>query len=104
MAIYCVPIKFSTSEVNSVTTSPGFDNAILDWKNLQDEDCFHWQEFLHLFGPSVDIDSVQWMEEFLHKLTEKTLKDKVMPDFDKLPKECHGAISSLSFVAWSIEW
>jgi hypothetical protein len=38
MAIYCVSIKFSTSDVNSVTTSPGFVNAILDWKNLQDED------------------------------------------------------------------
>jgi hypothetical protein len=50
MAIYPVPIKFSTSDVNSVTTSPGFVNAILDWKNLQDEDCFRWQEFLHLFG------------------------------------------------------
>jgi hypothetical protein len=44
MAIYLVPIKFSTSDVNSVTTSPGFVNAILDWKNFQDEDCFFWED------------------------------------------------------------
>jgi hypothetical protein len=93
MAIYCVPVKFSTSDVNSVTTFPGFVNAILDWKNLKDEDCFHWQEFLHLFGPNVNIKSDQWMEEFLHKLMEKTLKDKVMSDFNELPKERCGAIS-----------
>jgi hypothetical protein len=93
MDVYHVPIKFSTSDVNSVMTSPGFVNAILDWKNLQDEDCFHWQEFLHLFGSDVNIESNQWMEEFLHKSMEKTLKYEVMFNFDELPKECCGAIS-----------
>jgi hypothetical protein len=93
MAIYPVPIKFSARDVTSITTSPGFVNAILDWKNLQDEDCFHWQEFLHLFGTNVNIESNQWMEEFLCKLMEKALKNEVMLDFDELPKEWHGAIS-----------
>jgi hypothetical protein len=82
-----------TSTVNSVTTSHSFINAILDWKNLQDEDCFHWQEFLHLFGSDVDIESDQWMEGFLCISMEKTLKNKVMSDFDELPKERCGAIS-----------
>jgi hypothetical protein len=93
MAIYRVPVKFSTSDVNSVTTSPGFVNAILDWKKLQDEDCFCWQEVHHLFGFNVGIESNLWMEDFLRKSMEKALKDEVMSDFDELPKERRGAIS-----------
>ncbi len=82
MAIYLVPIKFSTSDINSVTTSPDFVNAILDWKNPQDEDCFCWQEFLDLFGSNLDIESNQWMEDLFCKSMEKTPKEEVMSDFD----------------------
>jgi len=93
MAIYRIPLVFNISDVNSVTTSPGFVNSILNWKDLHDEDCYRWQQFLNLYGSTVDIESDQWMEEFLRASMEKTLKDEVISDFDELPKDSRGAVS-----------
>ena len=93
MAIYRIPLVFSISDVNSVTTSPGFVNSILNWKDLQDDDCYRWQHFLNLYGSDVDIESDQWMEEFLCVSMEKALKDEVISDFDELPKASRGAVS-----------
>jgi hypothetical protein len=84
MAIYCIPLVFNISDVNSVTTSPGFVNSILNWKDLHHDDCYRWQQFLNLYGSTVDIESDQWMEEFLRASMEMTLKDEVIPDFDEL--------------------
>ena len=93
MAIYRIPLVFNISDVNSVTTSPGFVNSILNWKDLHDEDCYRWQQFLNLYGSTVDIESDQWMEEFLRASMEMTLKDEVISDFDELPKDSRGAVS-----------
>ena len=93
MAIFCVPTIFDTSDVNSARSSTAFVNAILDWNRLQDEDFYRWQEFLHLYGSEVDIESDQWMEEFLRKSMETAFKNEVLSDFDKLPKERRGAVS-----------
>jgi hypothetical protein len=93
MAIYPIPLVFYISNVNSVTTSPGFVNSILNWKDLQDDDCYRWQQFLNLYGSTVDIESDQWMQEFLCASMEKTLKDEVILDFDELPKDSRGAVS-----------
>jgi hypothetical protein len=92
-AIYGSPLVFSISDANSFTTSPGFINSILNWKDLQEDDCYRWQHFLNLYGSTVDIKSDQWMEEFLHAPMEKTLKDELIFDFDKLPKDSCGAVS-----------
>ena len=93
MAIFRIPLVFNISDVNSVATSPGFVNSILAWKDLQDDDCYHWQQFLNLYGSEVDIESDQWMEEFLRASMEQTLKDEVISDFDELSKEHRGAVS-----------
>jgi hypothetical protein len=93
MAIYRIPLVFGISNVNSVTTSPSLVNSILNWKNLQDDDCYRWQQFLDLYGSTVDIKSDQWMEEFLRASMEKTLKDEVISNFDELPKDSCGTVS-----------
>jgi hypothetical protein len=62
-------------------------------KNLTNEDYFQWQDFLHLYGSDDDIESNQWMEDFLRALMANTLKDKVILDFNELPKEHRGAFS-----------
>jgi hypothetical protein len=93
MAIYHIPLVFNISDVNSVTTSHGFVNSILNWKDLQDDDCYRWQQFLNLYGSDVDIESDQWMEEFLRVSMEMALKDEVISDFDKLPTASRGAVS-----------
>ncbi len=79
--------------MNGVTTSHGFVNSILDWKDLQDDDCYRWQQFLNLYGSDVDIESDQWMEEFLCVSMEKALKDEAISDFDELPTASRGAVS-----------
>jgi hypothetical protein len=93
MAIYHILLVFNISDVNSVRTSPGFVNSILNWKDLQDDDCYRWQQFLNLCSSTVDIKIDQWMEEFLHTSMETTLKDEVISNFDKLPKDSRGAVS-----------
>jgi hypothetical protein len=93
MAIFHDPQGFDINNVSCVNSSTQLTNAILVWKNLTNKDYFQWQEFLHHYNSNDNIESDQWMEEFMCTLIAKTLKDKVISDFDELPKEHRGGIS-----------
>jgi hypothetical protein len=76
-----------------------FFNAIDDWQKLEDEDYFQWQEFVLLYGSSVEVESDNWLEETLLLSMETTLHSKVESDMKSLPlQKQKGAITMICFI------
>jgi hypothetical protein len=76
-----------------------FFNAIDDWQKLEDEDHFQWQEFVLLYGSSVEVQSDNWLEEMLLLSMETTLRSEVESDMKSLPiQKQKGAITMLCFI------
>jgi hypothetical protein len=74
-------------------------NAIDDWQKLEDEDYFQWQEFVLLYGSSVEVERDNWLEETLLLSMETTLRSKVESDMKSLPfQKQKGAITMLCFI------
>ncbi len=74
-------------------------NAIDDWQKLEDKDYFQWQEFILLYGSSVEVEHDNWLEETLLLSMETTLRSKVESDMKSLPlKKQKGAITMLCFI------
>ncbi len=76
-----------------------FFNAIDDWQKLEDKDYFQWQEFVLLYGSSVEVESDNWLEDTLPISMETTLRSKVESDMKSLPlQKQKGAITMLCFI------
>jgi hypothetical protein len=76
-----------------------FFNAIDDWQKLEDEDYFQWQEFVLLYGSSVEVEGDNWLEEMLLLSMETTLHSEVESDMKSLPlQKQKEAITMLQFI------
>jgi hypothetical protein len=76
-----------------------FFNTIDDWQKLEDEDYFKWQEFVLLYGSSVEAESDNWLDETLLLSMETTFCSKVESDMKSLPlQKQKGAITMLCFI------
>jgi hypothetical protein len=66
---------------------------------LEDEDYFQWQEFVLLYGSSVEVESDNQLEEMLLLSMETTLCSEVESDMKSLPlQKQKGAITMLHFI------
>jgi hypothetical protein len=90
MPIFCITVAF---DADTASTSSTFVNYIIRCTELQDNNYYEWQEFLHMYGSVVSHESDQWMEEFLCNLMDKVLKIGDVSDFDELPQQPRGAVS-----------
>jgi hypothetical protein len=90
MPIFCIPDAFNTDTASTLST---FVDSIIRWKDLQDNNYYEWQEFLHIYRSDVGLESDQWMEEFLCNSMDKPLKIEVISDFDELPQQHCGTVS-----------
>jgi hypothetical protein len=90
MPIFCIPDAFDS---DTASTSSTIVDSLIRWKDLQDNNYYEWQEFLHMYGSDINLESDQWMEEFFCYLMDKAFKIEVISDFDELPQQLRGAIS-----------
>ncbi len=97
--ILMIPQGVDFKNPANVSRACDFFNVIDDWQKLEDEDYFQWQEFVLLYGSSVEVESDNWLEEVLLLSMETTLHSKVESDMKSLPlQKQKGAITMLCFI------
>jgi hypothetical protein len=97
--ILMIPQGVDFKNPANVSRARVFFNAIDEWQKLEDKDYFQWQEFVLLYGPSVEIESDNWLEEMLLLSMETTLRSEVESDMKSLPlQKQKGAITMLCFI------
>ncbi len=97
--ILMIPHGVDFKNPANVSRAHVFFNANDDWQKLEDEDYFQWQEFVLLYGSSVEGESDNWLEETLLLSMETILRSKVESDTKSLPlQKQKGAITILCFI------
>jgi hypothetical protein len=97
--ILMIPQGVDFKNPANVSRAHIFFNDIDVWQKLEDEDYFWWQEFVLLYGSSVEVESDNWLEETLRLSMETTLRSKVESDMKTLPlQKQKGAIPMLCFI------
>ncbi len=78
--ILMIPQGVDFKNPENVSRAHEFFNAIDDWHKLENKDYCQWQEFVLLYGSSVEVESDNWLEETLLLSMETTLCSKVESD------------------------
>ncbi len=90
-----IPQGVDFSQPQQVAKALSFKDAINDWQGLNDKMYFQWQEFILTYSTAIEIESNNWMDDFLHLSMEKTLRAEVKSDISCIPLRQKGSITTL---------
>lgn len=95
LSILSIPVGVDYSNPTNVLTHTEYKDAIEDWRDLDDDDYFKWQEFLLRYSSVTEVESDAWLEDTLQLSLEKTLKAEIDSDVSAIPLHQRGSITTL---------
>ena len=95
LSILSIPIGVDYSNPSNVLTHTEYKDAIENWRDLDDEDYFKWQEFLLRYSSVTEVESDAWLEDTLQLSLEKTLKAEIDSDVSAIPLHQRGSLTTL---------
>jgi hypothetical protein len=94
-SLIMIPQGVDLSKPHHVAKATSFEDAIKDWQDLSNNNYFEWQGFLLRHSTELELESNNWLDDALHLSMEKTLFSEVKSNFNSVPKNQHGSITTL---------
>ncbi len=94
-SLLLIPQGVDLSKPDQVAKAQIFKDSIDNWQDLEDEECYKWQEFILCFGTFEETTSVNWLGDVLHMSMETTLCAEIESDIFSIPIQQHGFITTL---------